>query len=109
MKDSRIMYIERKAGNLTGEARIGRVTFSNSGKSIYYNGLRFDSLKGAGFKANYFETESGEEYWISGCKKNGSDRLYNEKNPIRIDDDIREEYWTEIRNKPELKDRTIAN
>ena len=27
------MYIERKAGNLTGEARIGRVTFSKTGKT----------------------------------------------------------------------------
>ena len=28
---SRIMYIESKAGGLTGPARIGRVTFSKSG------------------------------------------------------------------------------
>ena len=31
------MYIERKAGNLTGEARIGRVQFSKSGKSVYFD------------------------------------------------------------------------
>jgi len=33
---SRIMYIESKAGGLTGPARIGRVTFSKSGATIYY-------------------------------------------------------------------------
>lgn len=32
---TRIMYLERKAGNLTGEARIGRVRFSKTGKTLY--------------------------------------------------------------------------
>jgi hypothetical protein len=33
----RIMYIESKAGGLAGgEARIGRVTFSKTGQTIYY-------------------------------------------------------------------------
>ena len=100
------MYIERKAGQLTGEARIGRVTFSKTGRSIYYRGSRFQSLNGRGFKANYFDTSSGEEYWISGCKKDGSDRLYGERVPIFIDEDVREEYWTVVRKKPENRDRT---
>jgi hypothetical protein len=54
------MYMERKAGNLTGPARIGRVTYSKTRLSIYYNGKEFRRLKG-GFKANYFEIEPGEE------------------------------------------------
>lgn len=33
---SRIMYIERKAGRITGEARIGQVRFSHSGRTPYY-------------------------------------------------------------------------
>jgi hypothetical protein len=45
------MYIEDKSGQLVGPARIGRVTFSKTGKSIYYKGKAFRSLKGAGFKA----------------------------------------------------------
>jgi len=94
---SRIMYIERKAGELTGEARIGRVTFSKTGKTLSYRGLKFQSLKGYGFKANYRELESGEEYWISGCKKDGSDRLYGERVAIAIDEDVRAEYWRDIR------------
>jgi hypothetical protein len=56
---TRIMYIERKAGNLTGPARIGRVTYSKTGATIYYGGREFRSLKGAGFKANYFDVETG--------------------------------------------------
>ncbi len=105
---SRIMYIERKAGNLTGTARIGRVTFSRTGKTLYYRGKKLQSLKGAGFKSNYYDLASGEDYWISGCKKDGSDRLYGERVPIKIDDDVREEYWKDIRKLPERKDEYFA-
>lgn len=104
---TRIMYIERKAGELTGEARIGRVTYSKSKKTIYYDGRAFQSLKG-GYKANYYETETGEEYWISGPKKDGTDRLYGERIPVEIDEDTREEYWTQIRQKPENSERRTA-
>lgn len=94
---SRIMYIECKAGGLTGDARIGRVFFSKTGRTLYYDGKSFQSLKGAGFKSNYFEVDSRDEYWISGPKKDGSDRLYGERLPIVVDGDVAEEYWTKIR------------
>jgi len=58
----RIMYIERKAGRLTGPARIGRVTYSKTGATIYDQGKEFRSLKGSRFKANYYDLETGEEY-----------------------------------------------
>ena len=109
MASSRIMYIENKSESLSGPARIGRVTFSKSGKSIYYDSKRFESLNGSGFKANYFEVDSGDEYWISGCKKNGEDRLYNEGIPVIIDEDVREEYWTEIRNLPQNINKSNSN
>ena len=95
------MYIEFKGEDLIGEARIGKVTFSKSMKSIHYQGKTFETLKGTGFKANYFEVETGEHYWISGCRKDGKDRLYGERLPIFIDEDIQEEYWTNIRSQPE--------
>lgn len=50
----RIMYIESKAGGLTGPARIGRVRFSKTGATLYYAGQYFQSLKGNGFKSNYY-------------------------------------------------------
>jgi hypothetical protein len=96
------MYIEYKGDGIVGDARIGRVTFSKTSKSLYYQGRRFETLSGSGFKANYFDVETGEHYWISGCKKNGEDALYS--TTVEIDDDVREEYWTTIRNKPEMKD-----
>jgi hypothetical protein len=59
----------------------------------------FKSLNGTGFKANFYDIESGEEYWISGAKKNGADGLYGPR-PTPIDPDVREEYWTIIRKQP---------
>src|SRR5438045_483100 len=95
---NRIMYIELKTGcNDNGPARIGRVTFSKTGKTIYYEGKAFRSSKGGGIGANYYEVETGDEYWISGPKKNGEDRHWAGSGKIEIDDDVREEYFTEIR------------
>jgi len=59
---------------------------------LYYQGRRFHTLSGSEFKANYFDCENGEHYWISGCKKRGGDRLY--AGTIEIDNDVREEYGT---------------
>ena len=101
----RIMYIEDKSHGITGPARIGRVRFSQTGKSLYYAGRTFRSLAGQGKKANYFDVESGEEFWISGCKKRGGDRLY--AGTIEIDDDVREEYWLKIRGMPRRKGQRV--
>ena len=95
---TRIMYIEYKSDGVVGDARIGRVTFSKTGQSLYYQGRTYNRHRG--FKSNYYEVQSREEFWISGCKKDGTDALYSNK--VEIDDDVWEEYWTEIRNRPDL-------
>jgi hypothetical protein len=70
-----IKYIELKSGfSNNGPAWIGLVSFSKTGKTIYFDGKAFQSLDGMGINGNYFDIESGEEYWISGVKKNRSDR-----------------------------------
>ena len=102
---SRIMYIENKSEGLTGPARIGRVTFSKTGRTLYYQDKSYRSLKGRGLKSNYYEVGTGDGFWISGRRKDGSDRLYGERLPIEIDEDVREEYWSEIRQLPEHKNR----
>jgi hypothetical protein len=70
----RIMYMECKGGGFTGpfggsesgglhgSARIGRVTFSRTGATLGNGGRSFQSLKGSGFKANYYCVETGEQY-----------------------------------------------
>ena len=81
------MYIECKADGLTGAARIGRVSLSKTGSTLYYAGRSFQSLKGLGFKSNCRDIETGEEYWISGPRRDGNDRLYGERLPVEIDDE----------------------
>jgi hypothetical protein len=90
------MYIEDKSSGLIGPGRIGRVYFSKTGKTLDYRGMRFQSLKGQGFKANYFETESGNEFWISGPRKDQNDRLYGGNKGVVIDNDVRKEYLSII-------------
>ena len=58
--------MECKDEGLTGPARIGRVTFSKTGATLTYKGREFKSLKGGGFKANYYDIATGEWYWIPG-------------------------------------------
>ncbi|TXT32978.1 MAG: hypothetical protein FD138_1989 [Planctomycetota bacterium] len=94
-----IMYIEGKDDGLTGQGRIGRVRFSKTGKTIYYQDRELQSLKGFGFKANYFDVENRYGYWVSNCRKDGQDTLY--PGVIEIDEDVREEYWLNIRELPE--------
>ena len=89
---SRIMYIENKSEGLEGDARIGRVYFSKTGKTLYYKGSKFQSLKGSGFKANYYDVDTNEEYWISGPRKDQNDRLYGGKLDVEVDEDVKEEY-----------------
>lgn len=93
------MYIESKADGLVGPARIGWVSFSKTGKTLHYGGKSFQSLKGSGFKANYFDVESGDHYWISGPRRDGADRLYAGGPPVDVDEDAWDEYWAAIRGR----------
>jgi hypothetical protein len=69
MGQTRIMFIENKDGesNLTGDARIGLVTFSKTKKSIHYKGQTFERI--SGFKANYRDVETGTHTGFQDVKK----------------------------------------
>jgi hypothetical protein len=54
------MYIGYKGNGLEGPARIGRVYFSKSGKSIYYKGKYFQTCAGRGYKYTYFNIDSAD-------------------------------------------------
>jgi len=99
-KKTRIMYIEDKSAGLNGPARIGRVAFSKSGQSIHYQGRTFQRLGGDGFKANYFDSTTGDHFWISGPRKDGQDRLYPSSSmAVEIDADVCDEYWRDVRGR----------
>ena len=89
----RLMYIENKEGEIEGaRARIGWVTFSKSGKSVKYRGLCLQPLRGQGISGNYFDEASGQEYWVSGVKRRGSNVHPHEHVAVVVDTDAVEAY-----------------
>jgi hypothetical protein len=91
---TRIMYIENKE---TGEARIGRVTFSRTMQTLYYQDKVLQRSGSAGIKGNFFDVATNSEYWVSGPKKRGGDAHHAQRATVVIDEDVNEEYWTTIR------------
>ncbi|MDO1451683.1 hypothetical protein Q0590_35750 [Rhodocytophaga aerolata] len=91
---ARIMYIENKE---TGEARIGRVSFSRTYNRVYYKNKILQRAGSQKIRGNFYDVETKEEYWVSGCKKRGGDNHWAERVPIQIDEDVAEEYWSQIR------------
>jgi hypothetical protein len=96
----RIMYVEYKGEGLDGPGRIGWVELTKTKRAYIYDGHRLQKTK-SGYKYNCLDAETGEHWWVSGPKKNGTDKLYG--GLVEIDEDAREEYWTVIRNKPQSK------
>ena len=89
----RVMYVENKDGDIDGvEGRIGWVTFSQTGRSVYCRGRTLKSSGGRGIRGNFYDEATGEEYWISGIKKRGSNQHWAEPVNIEIDPDAIEEY-----------------
>ena len=86
-----IKYIELKSGySDDGPAWIGNVKESKSGKTIYFNDHAFQ--KCGGIQGNYYDIETGEEYWISGVKRNGQDRHWAGSGKVTIDRKCIDEY-----------------
>ena len=89
----RVMYVENKDGDIDGvAARIGWVTFSKTGLTVYYRGRTLKRTKGRGIRGNYREEEGGHEYWVSGVKMRGSNEHWAESVSVAVDSDAREEY-----------------
>lgn len=96
MKD-RLVYVELKSGySDNGPAWIGIAGGSKTGATVYFNGAAFKSLKGSGIGANFFDIETGDEYWISGIKKNNQDRHWAGGGQIVIDGAAVERYLAEM-------------
>lgn len=88
-----LRYIELKSGYQdNGPAWIGRVRLSKSKTTVYFNGKAFKKAQGGGISGNYFDVETGQEYWISGIKKNGEDRHRAGSGRILVEKDALEEY-----------------
>lgn len=80
----KLMYIELKSGySDNGPAWIGFVKTSKTRKTIYFNDHAFQKRNGT--NSNYYDIESGEDYWISGVKKRESNRHWAGCGKIKID------------------------
>jgi hypothetical protein len=91
--ERRLMYVENKEGDLDGaRARIGWVTFSKSGKSVRYRGRSLARSGGQGVLGNYYDEATGEEFWVSGVKRDGSNTHPNGSVTVVIDEDAAEAY-----------------
>lgn len=90
---SKILYIEHKTDQSDyGNAWIGKVEFSKTGKTVYFNGRAFKKINHGGISGNFYDLETGDEYWISGVKKNGQDRHWAGGGSVMIDRTIVQEY-----------------
>ena len=102
------MYIARIGpGGETQWARIGRVTFSKSGRTLSYRGRTF---WGEG-QPWCRETETGDVFVISRARPDGLDRSEGRKRgsfPAEIDEDVREEYWAQVRGEPHRSHEQIV-
>jgi hypothetical protein len=88
------MYVENRDGLIDGvRARIGWVTFSKTGRAVYYKGCTLKSIGGRGLRGNFMDEETGEEFWVSGVKRSGTNTHPAEHTAVPvIDDDAKEEF-----------------
>lgn len=107
----KLIFVELKAGFAdNGPAWIGYGEYSKSGRTIYFNGQAFLSIGGAGIVGNYIDLKTRDEYWISGVKKNGEDRLGSSSVQIALDKAAVQEYLSLIgKNEIDLKKFKIVD
>jgi hypothetical protein len=67
---------------------------SKTGRTLYYDGRE---LRGIG-QPWYQDTETGEDFWIHPAPKRFKKHT---SIPAEIDEDVRVEFWTAIREEPE--------
>ena len=85
------MYVELKSDQSdSGPAWIGRVRTSKTGRTLYYRDRELQRRHG--ISGNYVDIKTGEEFWISGVKKDGKDRHWAGGGPVEIDPDVLDEY-----------------
>lgn len=74
-----VRYVEQKTdGNASlhdrGPAFIAKVRLSKTGLRIYFGDKTLQRIRGGGTSGNYVCLEDGDEYWVSGVKKRGTNR-----------------------------------
>ena len=95
--NKRVMYVESKSQAIDGRGRIGWVERSTACQVYRYDG-KVLRMAGRGLY-NCFDAGSGDWYLVAEPKSNGRDKVHG--GFVDIDEDAREEYWLNIRNRPD--------
>jgi hypothetical protein len=90
------MYVQLKTGYGTdrGPSWIARIRFSKTWRTAYFQGRTLHRGTGtsrANFDSNFYDVESGDEYWLSGPKRDRTDGRYSSQQPA-VEEDAREAY-----------------
>jgi hypothetical protein len=86
-----LIYVEMTTDTShTGPAWIGYGFFNRTRKTVYFNGRILG--RGRSVVGNYVDIQSGEEFWISGIKKNGENRHWAGFGKIIIDNSAIDDY-----------------
>lgn len=96
-----LKYIELKTGyDDNGPAWIARVKPSKSGRTLYFNG-RALRQSGRGASGNHVDITTGQMFWVSGVKRDGTDRHWAGSGKVFIEASAVEEYLSLV-GRPEL-------
>ena len=106
---SEIMFIAElgDANSETLWARIGRVSFSKTGRTLHYDGHEL-----TGGKGEYHDAKTGQRFHIQRARVDGLDRSEGRKRGsfrVEIDEDARVEYWGQIRNEPSRSHESVIH
>jgi len=90
------MYLQLKTGYTAdrGPAWIAFVRFTRTWRTAYVHGRTLRRVTGApqaNFDSNFYDVDTGEEFWMSGPKRDRTDGRYSNQQPL-VDDDARERY-----------------
>jgi hypothetical protein len=85
--NDRIMYVQLKTGYDTdaGPSWIGWVRFTKTWRTAYFRGRTLRRVTGTAFAnndANFYDTETGEKFWVSGPKRDQTDGRYGHQKPV---------------------------
>ncbi len=94
------MFVQLKTGyDLDkGPSWITRVRFSKSWQTAYFHERTLRRSRGL-FDANFYDVETGEEFWLSGPKRDQTDARYSRVQP-EVDEDVRDAYETFLAGAP---------
>ena len=85
------MFVQLKSGSGTdlGPCWLARVHFSKTWRTARFHGLTL--RRRSGFESNFVDVVSGEQWWVSGPKRDRTDARYSAQQPS-VDADVRAEY-----------------